>query len=146
MLVGGERVKVARNLKLGERLSIAIGDIERAGRRDGPVGREAGGADRAGALPGDAGVDRQARGPGAAPQAVPRAGAGDHRPADQAGPARPDAREGSRRCLSASAGSAALPAARTKRASGAGGRSTALGAGGRAGGAGHACGRCAARR
>lgn len=29
VLVGGDRVKVARNLKLGERVSIAIGDIER---------------------------------------------------------------------------------------------------------------------
>jgi ribosome-associated heat shock protein Hsp15 len=29
VLVGGERVKVARNLKLGERVSISIGDIER---------------------------------------------------------------------------------------------------------------------
>jgi ribosome-associated heat shock protein Hsp15 len=29
VLVGGDRVKVARNLKLGERLSIAIGDVER---------------------------------------------------------------------------------------------------------------------
>jgi len=29
VLVGGERVKVARNLKLGERLRIVIGDVER---------------------------------------------------------------------------------------------------------------------
>jgi ribosome-associated heat shock protein Hsp15 len=29
VLVGGDRVKVARNLRLGERVSIAIGDIER---------------------------------------------------------------------------------------------------------------------
>lgn len=29
VLVGGERVKAARNLKVGERLTIAIGDLER---------------------------------------------------------------------------------------------------------------------
>ena len=29
VLVGGERVKVARNLKVGERLKIAIGEVER---------------------------------------------------------------------------------------------------------------------
>jgi ribosome-associated heat shock protein Hsp15 len=29
VLVGGERVKVARNLRLGERIDVSIGDIER---------------------------------------------------------------------------------------------------------------------
>ena len=53
VLVGGERVKVARNLKVGERVSIAIGDIERQVDVAGPVGCEARGADRPGALPGD---------------------------------------------------------------------------------------------